>query len=536
MGGEPASPDLRGLGGRHRTFAGMALVLLLGGGLRFARLDETPPGLWFDEALNAQDALATARGGPWRLVYPDEFPREPLWVWMLAGATRLAGPELVALRATAAVVGLATTLALFLLVRDTAGGRVAVLAAAVLATLRWHVIFSRLLFRSLLLPLWLTLLVWCAVRARQLPSAPRAAILGALIGGGFYTYLAWFFMLPGVAALTVWPAAGRPRREAVRFSGVALVTAALVAAPILIHYARHPEHLTARPAAVSPLSEGLGPALGEIGGNLIEALGMFHIRGDHVPKHNLPWKPALDPLQGVFFLIGLVETLRRARRREPLGWILPLWLGLGLTPTILTRTDSPNFLRTLGVTPAVAVLVALGIEAGWRLAEPLATGRGIRVALAATAMAWVAASGVLTARDVFGRWGRDPVVWESFNGREAQLGRGAAETPAGVIFWAPAFLAAHRSFLYLAGEREVRPYENFDGLRPDGGSRWIAVTDHNAMRPVLERLAPGGHLRRELRRPDGRAWAWIYAVPEGALPDPAEVARAEAAHPVDVRW
>ncbi|MCH8088784.1 MAG: hypothetical protein IH955_02080, partial [Chloroflexi bacterium] len=34
------------------------------------------PGLWFDEALNAQDALATVERRRPRLIYADEFPRE----------------------------------------------------------------------------------------------------------------------------------------------------------------------------------------------------------------------------------------------------------------------------------------------------------------------------------------------------------------------------------------------------------------------------------------------------------------------------
>jgi len=52
------------------------------------------------------------------------------------------------------------------------------------------------------------------------------------------------------------------------------------------------------------------------------------------------------------------------------------WIACGMATTIFTHTDSPNFLRSLVMTPAVATVVAIGLvdaalrAEGRRLARP----------------------------------------------------------------------------------------------------------------------------------------------------------------------
>lgn len=535
--------------------AGLVATLLIAAALRFAGLAEAPPGLWFDEALNLTDAARVlgespegASGAGLRLVYPDVFPREGMFVALLAAARRAFGGGVATMRGVSASVGLATVAALFLALRSVAGGRIALAASAFLAGMKWHLIFSRLLFRTLLAPLWGVLVFAAAARARRVGSVASAATLGALIAGGFYTYPSWYFVAPGTVALAAWAIAGAPRRGA---RAAAAVSAFLVvAAPLALHYVLRPADLLARPDAVSPL-KAESPAR-ELAGNLVEALGMFHWKGDHVPKHNVPLAPALDPIAGGAFAIGLAACAARARRRDPLGVALLGWLALGIAPTVFAQTDSPNFLRTLVATPAVAGIAGVGLvaacEAGARFGRARGVGRAGALA-AGAGVALVAAAGSIGARDVFAKWAPSPETWASFNGPESDLGRAAAEAPPGSVVFVPAHLAEHLSFRYRAtaerpAPREgdapvVVPYSDFAFLRPAPGDdrpRFVVATAHNRVYPVLEALVPEGRIARELRRPGGGVWALLYAIPPGAFPDPARVAAAEAAHPADVRW
>ncbi len=137
-----------------------------------------PPGLWSDEALNAQDAWAVWQpGGHFRIVYAELFPREPLYETLLALTVRLAGPSVVALRTLSVAIGMLTVLLLYLVLRAEAGERIAFYAAAVLATMRWHVIFSRLIFRTLVCRLDGGL-VWRALAWRRRPTLPAPSVFG----------------------------------------------------------------------------------------------------------------------------------------------------------------------------------------------------------------------------------------------------------------------------------------------------------------------------------------------------------------------
>ena len=393
-------------------------ILLIGFGLRCWRLDSIPPGMWFDEALNGQDAVNVWKpGGGLKLVYPDVFPREPLYETLLAFTVRLAGPRVVALRMVSVSVGTLTLLLLYLMLRREAGEATALTAAAVLATMRWHVIFSRLIFRTLILPAWITGLVWAALAVRRRPTAGRAIALGVMVGGGFYTYLAWYFMLPLVLGLVAWLAArewnapGGRRRL-----GLVLAAAVLTFLPIGIHYLRFPSDLLARPGAVSVFANGYVTGAREILKNIGDALLMFHWRGDHVPVQNIPWRPALEPIQGILFVYGLVLAIGQAFRRRRLPLILLGWLACGLSATVFTHTDSPNFLRTLCVTPAVATLTAMGVvDLGRRLGKGRSGSRQVAFAAALTAC-WAASCVLdLTA------WAGRVDVWERFHGPLTQI-------------------------------------------------------------------------------------------------------------------
>ena len=531
-----------------RHWGALALILLAGAVLRFWDLGGTPPGLWFDEALNAQDAVATARGDGFPMVYTRVFPREPMYTLLLAFTARFVSAELVALRATSAAIGLMTVLLLYFMLRSAANERLALIGAAILALLRWHVIFSHLMFRTLLLPFWITLIVLAGQSARKTPSWWRAALFGAAIGGGFYTYLGWYFMLPGVAGLfawVFWP--GWREAHGKRWASVCLGAAFVVAAPSAIHYARFPDDIFSRPGAISVFSDGCGPGAREIGQNFVEALGMFHFRGDHVARHSIPWAPALDPITGAFFAVGLAICIVRLGRRCALETILVGWLLLGFMPTVLTKTDSPNFLRTLVLTPAVASIAAIGMVALWEVWCRRRPGGKANAAGVLAIIVLLGITAFVTARDVFVRWADSPAVWSAFSSYETQLGKAAAATPKGTSFWVPGAMGEHLSFKFLSADSSfpaegprVIPYDNFDFLRADptlAGPRRIVATAHNQLLPVLRRLAPEGRIveRFAVHAVDEAApavWAWLYEIRPGDLPDPGETDASEAAHPV----
>lgn len=523
----------------------LAAIVFVAAGLRLYRIDTVPPGLWFDEALNVADARAVAQGGGLKLVYADVFPREPMFVTILAGVARWIATDYVTYRYASVLIGLLTVVSLYFALRAWTDERTALIAAALLAILPWHAILSRLLFRSILLPLWMCWIVWAAERAKEKPGIAVSVTLGTLIGGGFYTYLSWYFMLPGILALLVYlygPFGGKGSDSNKKIGGVACAIAAVVVAlPLMIDYARFPDHLLSRPSAVSPFAnaEG-GSAIVVIATNFRDALGMFHFRGDTIPKFNIPGKPALNPILGIFFAIGLGGCASGAWRRSAGHCILLGWLVLGILPTVFSQTDSPHYLRTLVATPAMAGITAVGIAAPWRWMEAKYRDRAIRFVYPGAVLILMGVSLYWTSRDIFVRWAPSQEVWETFNSGQTQIGRSAAATPEGVTYWIPSYIRDHRSLRYIAPEDpKIRSYSNFSFLRADEdleGPRRVVVTNHNNLYPLLERLVPTGRVFEAFETADGRTWALAYEIPVGALPPAGVVDSVEANYGIDIRW
>ena len=112
------------------TWAILAVVVLVGAGMRFYRLGTLPRGLYHDEAFNGQDALGILDGER-PVFFEANNGREPLFLYGMSLAMAVLGRTPFAVRVTAAVLGTLTIPATFLLVREWFGGRVGLWSAVI---------------------------------------------------------------------------------------------------------------------------------------------------------------------------------------------------------------------------------------------------------------------------------------------------------------------------------------------------------------------------------------------------------------------
>jgi hypothetical protein len=198
-----------------------------------------------------------------------------------------------------------------------------------------------------------------------------------------------------------------------------------------------------RPGEVSvfnPLING-GDLWGTLGRQLAGTLGMFFVRGDTIPRHNLPGRPVFGPLLGAVMVLGLALAALRARREIAPALTL-IWVGLMLAPTWLAE-DAPHFLRAVGILPLLVIFPALGLDAGIAWLEK----RGRRGWAVAAACTILTVSLVATAWDYFVRYGADPQTAYAFEDAATEL---AAE--------ANRFLGIGWDGSGLVGARLPRPY------------------------------------------------------------------------------
>lgn len=396
----------------------VALITLVAAFLRFHALDEFPPGLYHDEAYNGLDALQVLQGtNP--VFFESNNGREPMFIYLVAAAVAVLGRTPAAVRSVAAVLGTLTVPAAYLFFRTLYNRTIALLAAAALAITVWPIQTSRIGFRAVALPLFTVLALWQLWEGVRSGRSRHFVLGGAFYGLSFYTYLAARFTPLALAAFAlVWAMGKRPdvsRRNALIFVAVAL----LVLAPLAAYVGTHWAAFSARAGQVSVFNPAIngGDLWGTLGRHIAKVAGMFNLRGDFIPRHNIPNRAVFDPVLGVAFLVGIAVAL--ARRSEADLFALT-WVGVMLLPTVLAE-DAPHFLRGVGVLPVLTLFPAVGLDWAARQVQRRFSTRWAIVLLACA----LAASAGFTWRDYFVRYRHDPEVAFAFEAGAAEL---AAQT------------------------------------------------------------------------------------------------------------
>jgi len=447
----------------------VAAILVMAAGLRLYALESAPPGLWFDEGLAGLNALTILHIDSWR-VYSDNreyfgdspaFGEEPMFHYLLAFAIRVGGRSALTLRATSAVIGLLTVLALYGMARVIWGPGMALLAAFLLASLRWHVHFSRLAFRTILVPLFacLFLLLWwrgvATGRLRYLVPA------GIVLGLGFYTYPAFQLVFAAWVLLWLWRLARERANRRALLWGFAwpVLVAVVVAMPLLHYFYEHPDVAGGRVASLTLFEKGWQPGLRLLAEQAWDNVRHFWWRGDHVPKHNVPLMPVFDPITGAVFALGLLVTLAGAWR-DARNALLLLWVACVAVASIFSF-GSPNLLRTLAMTPAVVLILANGYVLLARTIGRTTTRHVAAVALIGL-LGWF---GAIEAHRYFVVWAHHPLVPRDFNTAERRLAEALLTVERDAPIHMAPELANHPSIRFLLYGRpnvqEIRIPDSF---------------------------------------------------------------------------
>jgi hypothetical protein len=441
------------------AFLLLSAVLVVAAALRFAALSSLPPAHYRDVAVTALDALRAASGHP-RLHYVYD---EGLFANLMGLVFLVAGVSDASVRFLGAACGVLTCAGVFFLGRSLGAPRAGMLGAFLLAVSLWHVILSRSGFRAVLLPLLLSFAAGLLLEGVRRASPGRLAGSGALFGLCAHTYPS-SRVVPLLIAIVLLAEIGLGR-EAWRRAAPGLLAfaalAAIVAGPMLVHYAHHPEDFNNPERLVSIFSEKLTPgtAWQHLRENLGHTLVMFHLRGDTNWRHNLSGAPLLDPLTGALLLIGLGAAILMLRggferivaRPRASAIVLLGWIVVLLLPNLLSVEGVPHGLRSCGVLPAAMILAGFGAEI---LREILAGRMGRRALLATGVAAGVLMTG-WTGYRYFVSWGGDPRVLEEHDGAYRAAARALLAAPPGVGRY---LVGNGRGFEVYGWPAEVQPY------------------------------------------------------------------------------
>ncbi|MBN1310106.1 MAG: glycosyltransferase family 39 protein [Anaerolineae bacterium] len=410
-------------------------ILLIAAFLRLWQISTVPPGLFSDESYNVLQAQEIVQGKSWPIFITGNNGYEPIVVYLTAFILKIMGPVSWAGRlamAWAGIIGVAATIRCG---KEMFPGRkVGMLAGAALAALFWHVDFSRFGVE----PILAAVLAACSMAAfwRAVRTNSRWAyiVTGICLGLGLYTYRAFrvFLIIPLGAFIALWISrriTSVPNQRSLLIGGGLMGSAALlVFAPLGLFFLQNPEWFSVRvQQTMIPLNTEAS-TINTLLSNTWAAIGGLVLEGDANWRHNFAGRPALDILQALFFIAGLGVMFRDWPRTQ--SWALWIWLFGGLLPSILS-IGAPHFGRMTIVTPALALIVALGMELicnsfPWRLGNWLV---GIAICL----------SIALTTRDYFVLWANRPEVFDMFEGPQTWAGRALQSAPTDASLFATSF-------------------------------------------------------------------------------------------------
>lgn len=431
----------------------LAGIVALGAFLRFYLITEVPLGLYPDEAMNGNNALEALAAGEFKFFYPENNGREGLFINIQAVSLMLFGATPWALRGVSALFGTLTIVGVYLAARELFQRRgVGLLAAFFLATSYWHVNFSRIGFRAIMVPLLATCALYFLLKGLRRGRVFDIVLAGIFTGLGLHTYIAFRLMAPVLAVpvgASLWQ--WHKNRSSTTYnlqpatSSCAPCAAALfafvvfvISLPLFIHFARHPQDFSGRANDVS-IFAAASPAQEFVRSSLLTAR-MLVWGGDCNWRHNFNCAPQLHPLVAAFLAVGIVALLKSGVHRQT-KMLLAVWVAAMALPAALTREGMPHALRSIGMVPPLMVLAGLGADRvrlgimAW-IRRQHAAWPQYGAQLTRLRYEWLFLFGLAlllvplaTYRTYFLRWSNHPKTYEAFDTSSYRLGQFLASLP-----------------------------------------------------------------------------------------------------------
>ena len=424
--------------GDKKNLSFLLIILAVATFFRLWQLNSIPPGLYPDVAMNGNDAIETLNTYNLKVFYPDNNGREGLFMWLITLSFLTFGISIWSIKIVAAIIGILTVLGLYLLTKElfsksaeNTSRSVGLLASFFLAISFWHVNYSRLGFRAILLPFVLVFGFYFLFKGFRTKKLLLLVIAGIFFGLGFYTYISYRFivLLLPLVLICWWFIYQRQNLQRKFLFSIFyfLFSIFLVALPIGIYFIKNPQDFIGRATPIS-IFAAENPLI-EFGKSLILHLGMFNIYGDHNWRHNYATSPELFWPIGILFLIGVILSFREIFRKSAyqeknyqslfVFYFLFSFFFIMLLPGILTYEGIPHSLRVIGVIPPVFIFLGFG---AWKIYEFLNKNIKNKKLLIFSCFFFLLALAASEFNKYFVLWANNEKVKEAYNQNYADIG------------------------------------------------------------------------------------------------------------------
>lgn len=363
----------------RKIIISLLIILAIASIFRLWQLNVIPPGLYPDEALNANQGLQALETGEYKVFYPENNGREGLFINLLGLSFSVFGISMLSFRIIPVLFGILTIIGIFFLTKEilhpiaTEKQRkiIALLSSFLLATSFWHTNFSRIGFRAILVPFILTFSFYFLFKGFRTKKSLNFILAGIIYGIGFHSYISFRLsvLMIGLVFLC-WFYTYFKRKELKKiiiFALLFFVFTSAFALPIGIYFLQNPQEFMSRATPISVFAQEQPIKASSI--SLAGHLAMFNFYGDPNWRHNFSTSPMLPWPLGIAFLIGLAFSIKKivslVKYRSIVAatsyLFLVAWFFIMLLPGVLTYEGIPHALRTIGVIPVVYIFISIGL-------------------------------------------------------------------------------------------------------------------------------------------------------------------------------
>lgn len=403
-----------------------------------AFLDNIPANPWSDHTEKLEDIHDLAEGNH-AVFFPRNTGREAFqfyWTY-LVGVVSGSGVSFFSLKLGTALLGIATTVFVFLLARRLGGDRMGVAGLYLYGMAFWPNILNRIGLRFPLYPLFVAAFLFFFFRALDRGKQKDWVLAGICLGLGLHGYTP-FRVVPLLAVLLVGAFYAANRRQLrASWAIVRLAVLAFMAFLVFLPLARfawdRPDLFWYRAATRWASAERavVGNPGAVFAQNILKALAMFNWDNGDLFAITVPHRPALDMVTATLFLLGVAMALRNALLRRGfcewalLASVVVLQLPSTLSLAFPNENPAPNRAGAAAV-PAI-LLAAWALSVLWEKGRELSAGWRVPV------------FGLLTSMVVLS-------AWENLR----EVGRYGANNRLGV-FDTPAVAAVVQNYLRQGG-------------------------------------------------------------------------------------
>jgi len=499
------------------TIFWLAIVTLFAFLIRGFATETIPILLTGDEASMGASATRYANGERTNLFITGWFSFPSLFYFLQSISIRIFGITIEALRIPSALAGALTVGGVYLCGKSMFGQRAGLFAALILATLHFHIHFSRLGLNNIWDGLWFTLTIgalWLGWKT-QVRWAYLLAGLSLGLSQYFYTSSKALIGIIFVAALLAFCVQRTRFRQAVPDFWAALVVALAIFIPLGLYYLSEPNALVAPFARVSIVKETFSSSTSfwnfmfrllpiSLGAYTHTQLGFWYAPGVSV----------LRPVAATFFYIGLTFLLFHDRDSRFI--LLTLWL-VAFSLINALSSHIPAAQRYVASAPACALVAGYGLH---KVAETLAAlwvrSRKVTATIAYLILVSIMVSDLWF---YFVDYTRSTYLSEATsNGMIAhQFGdylKGQSADTQVVFFGAPRLCYDSPAILYLApqikGMNAPEDWATFDRSQLTSPKIiFVFLPEYRDEIGLIQEAYPGGMLKAETAR-NGEVLYWLY--------------------------